>query len=873
MRRPHLLAFAIFIASAALLATTAARADDSGGGAGPPAAYDKWTAGKTPQPGLFPLWRNGGKVYMEIASSQLDKDFIEQAIPVSGLGGWDITPGNPYYDVARDIRFTRVDDTISITWPNTSFIAPEGSPEERAVETTFAPSVVAVAPIVAEDATTGKVIMDASALLGDVSDFTDGINQTIGISDPLAKYALDPTRTYFGPTEAFPDNDVIEADQTFASAAPPVAVDNVPDPRSVQLKLDYNILQAPSDGYMPRVADERVGFYPNIQLQFGNDSVQGRQVRYILRWSFAPADPTKPSDATHPMVFYLSDTIPMRYHDTVRDALLEWNKAFEKIGITNAIQVRDQPDDPAWNPDDLRYNVVRWLTESNSGGFAQAGSVWDPRTGQLIHVGVVLDADLMYYNYQDWGVYINAAARAALSGPGRGEDDYGPGMRAEAAFGKVALTQMGLLSTPAQENQFDQDFLRNIVLHESGHEMGLEHNFIGSEAYTAKELQSRSFTSRYGIASTVMEYAPMNVWPKGTPQGTYWQTTIGPYDYYAIHWGYAYIPGAADPQAEVPTLKRWASTWSQPEHRFAMDEDVWYFNAHAIDPRVSQNDLSNDDLGWCSTQMDLARNLMQDIGSRFEISGQAYDPMRNALGDLYFHYDGCAYIAEHWIGGEYVDRSHAGDPGFSGTALSPAPRADEQRAFGILDKYMFSDSAFAYPSSLLRKAVYTEWVTDFPQPPWAYSTQPRHDVPIVEQIGSDQAAMLQLLFQPLLLQRLDDLSTKYAPGSTMSLADLFDWMQSSAFGDLDTKRLSTIPEVHRNLQQMYARMLSQMVLHPADGTPYDAQSLARMELKSMQPALATALTSTRLDTVTRAHLESLSDLVTQTLEAKTVVGI
>ena len=851
------------------MCAAAARADDSG----PPAAYDKWTSGKQSLPGLFPIWRDGGKVYLEIAASQFDKDYIEQAIPVSGLGGWDITPGNPYYDSARVMRFTRVDDKVSITWPNTSFVAPDGSPEQRAVQQTFAPSVVAVAPIVAQDSATGKVIVDASALLGDVSDFTDGINQTIGITDPQAKYALDPDRTYFGAAEAFPDNDVIEADQTFASSAPPAAVDNVPDPRSIQLRLDYNIMQAPEDRYVPRIADERVGYYPNIQLQFGNDAVQGRQVRYILRWNFAPADPTKPSDATRPMVFYLSNTIPQRYHDTVRDALLEWNKAFDKIGIRNAIQVRDQPADPSWNPDDLRYNVVRWLTESNSGGFAQAGSVWDPRTGELIHVGIVLDSDLMYYNYIDWGVYLNAAQRAATTGPSRGEADYGSSMRAQAAFGKLALSQMGLLATPAQEKQFDDDFLRNIVLHESGHEMGLEHNFIGSEAYTAKELQSKTFTQAYGIASSVMEYAPMNVWPKGTPQGTYWQTTIGPYDYYAIHWGYATIPGASDPQAELPTLKRWASTWSQPDHRFATDEDVWYFNAHAIDPRVSQNDLSDDDLGWCTTQIELARSLMQKIGSRFQVSGQAYDPMRNAFGDLYFHQDQCVHIAEHYIGGEYVDRSHAGDPGFGGTALSPVARADERRAFGILDKYLFADSAFDYSPSLLRKLVYTEWVTDFPQPPWAYATEPRHDVPIIEQIGDDQSATLGLMFQPLMLERLDDLSTKYAPGTTMSLADLFDWMQSSAFADLRTRGLATIPQLHRNLQQEYARMLAAMVLHPTPGTPYDAQSLARMELKSLKSDLGTALGSPNLDTVTKAHLGSLADLVTQTLDARPTLGM
>lgn len=868
MRR--LLSF-VTLASALIVFGAAPAASDDASADNGPAPYAKWTSGKQSQPGLFTIWRDGGKVFLELSTSQLDKDYIEHAVPVTGLGGWDVTPGNPYFDTARVLRFTRADDKISITWPNTAFVAPNGTPEARAVSQTFATSVVAVAPIVAQDEASGKIVFDAAALLGDVSDFTDGINQAIGITDPQAQYHLDTDRTYFGPSKAFPQNVVIEADQTFASAAPPASVDNIPDPRSMQLKIDYNIIDIPTDNYMPRVADDRIGFYPNIQLQFGNDAVDGRQVRYIMRWNFAPADPSKASAATHPMVWYISNTIPARFHDSVRNALLEWNKAFTRAGISDAIQVRDQPSDPAWDADDIRYNVIRWLTESNSGGFAQAGSVWDPRTGELIHAGVVIDADLMSNDYVDWRDFASPARMGRAAIAGRAEAEYGAGMRAQRAFGRIALTAMGMLSTPAQQNAFDQAFLRSIVLHESGHEMGLQHNFIGSQAYTAHDLQDKDFTSRNGVTNSVMEYAPLNLWPKGTGQGDYFQSTLGPYDYHVIHWGYATIAHARSPQDEVPTLKRWASAWSNPEYSFAMDEDVDYFNAHAIDPRVSHWDLTSDNLGWCSTQMQMASDLMATIGKRYPRSGDAFDSARTAFGNLLGHYEGCLVIAEHYIGGEYVNRSHVGDPGFNGTPLSPVARGDERRAFGILDRYLFSDAAWKYSPALLRKLVYTEWVTDFPQPQWAYNPSLRHDMPIASIAEEGQTTILGLMFQPLMLSRLDDLSMKYKPSETMSLADLFAWMQASAFGDLRQPELARIPEMHRNLQQVYARMLAAMVLHPAPGTPYDAQSLARAELKSLKTDLQRASTSASLDAVTKAHLDALTDLVTQTLEAKTVV--
>ncbi len=103
---------------------------------------------------------------------------------------------------------------------------------------------------------------------------------------------------------------------------------------------------------------------------------------------------------------------------------------------------------------------------------------------------------------------------------------------------------MGHPLTGSALDTYNDQLIQSFIVHESGHGFGLQHNFIGSMAYTAKELQSKSFTEKYGVATSVMEYSPLNLWPKGYRQGTYWQTVLGPYDYHAIHWGYARVPGA-----------------------------------------------------------------------------------------------------------------------------------------------------------------------------------------------------------------------------------------------------------------------------------------------------------------------------------------
>jgi len=162
-------------------------------------------------------------------------------------------------------------------------------------------------------------------------------------------------------------------------------------------------------------------------------------------------------------------------------------------------------------------------------------------------------------------------------------------------------------------------------------------------------------TINTAITSSVMEYAPTNVWPKGVSRGDYFQAGPGPYDLHAIHWGYAAVSGAHSPQDELPTLRRWASEWSNPWYRFAMDEDVQYFNAHAIDPRVSQGDLTNDSLSWCAAQWQLSNQLIQTIPSRYPRRGEAFDSARTAFGDSLYQAENCILIASHYIGGEYVN--------------------------------------------------------------------------------------------------------------------------------------------------------------------------------------------------------------------------
>lgn len=866
MRRLGLVIFSCIAIVGA--APVLARADDDTSGA--PAAYAKFVDGAQGQHGLFTLWRKHGHVYVEIAATQLGKDFVQSAAPQNGLGGWGLVAGEDMFAPTRLIQFTRAGNKIVITWPNTYFSAPHDTAQQRAVDRSFAPSVVAVAPIVALDETETKIVFDGAPFLDDVLGLTAVLKQSLGTRDPDQTYRLDPARTFFGPSKAFPQNVIIEADQTFAADNPQV-VDTVPDPRSIQLRVIYNIAQPPdNNAYMPRLADDRVGYVSAPVFTFGDDRRKNRGVFYIIRWDMQPSDPTKRiSPAKNPLVFWISNTVPVEYRPTVRDALLAWNKAFERIGISDAVQVREQPDDPNWDPDDIRYNVVRWETSATPAFGAEAQWIYDPRTGQEFHTGILIEADELRGGFTNWQYFVMPARGKTGKGIVSPMDPgYAMGREAEANFGRVALDLMGRPMNADTEAQFTKDLLTSTVLHESGHDMGFQHNFIGSEAYTAKELQSRAFTQRMGVATSVMEYAPLNVWPKGKGQGDYWQTVLGPYDYYAIKWGYARIPGTRTPTDELPTLGRWASVWSNPLYAFASDEDVSWGNAHAIDPRVNQDDLTNDTLGWCGSQLDLTHHLMQAVDQRWPKPGHSYTEARDAFGWVFLRYNRCAQMTEHFIGGEYISRAHRGDPG-AGVPLQAVSRRDEQRAYAMLDRYVFSDQAWNFSPKLLNHMVYQE------QSPvwggtWAYNPDDRHDMPIVTLAENAQLAVLGEMFQPLMLQRLDDLAMKAPASSTMSLADLFDWTQRSVFGDLGSKPTAST-EVRRNLQQMYTRTLVQLWLQPDPGEPYDAQSLARAKLVQLNSDVHAALARGGTDELTRAHLQNLAAIVSRALDTRNVI--
>jgi hypothetical protein len=830
-------------------------------------SFDRFTSDASPQPGLFTVWRKNGRIYLEIAPSQLDHTYMVAPILASGLGE-GLFSGIEFDTIL--LQFHRVGDQIFLESQNPYGLARQGSPQARAVAISYPASVLDAQPLTAVDRQSGDLVFAADLFLTDLEDLSDAINGPPGPFGSAAHYRLDPRLSYFGPSKSFPENIDIEADLTYGSSTPG-PIDTVPDSRSLFVRLSYSVTDLPDDGYRPRLADDRVGYFVTARRQYDDPNGPTSFVRYINRWNLQKTNPSaRVSPAKNPIVYYIANDVPVEYRGAIRDALLTWNNAFAAVGITGAVQVRQQPDDPSWDPDDVRYSVVRWVV-SPGAAFAYGPSLVNPLTGEIFKADIVIDGNLVrsgagaFENFVDPTRAAEPLENAACSAH---ECDYGAGEQQQIAWGELALGLDGRFgSTGVAPPSFTMSFLQSIVLHESGHTFGLRHNFESSTIYSLAQIHDPKFSASHGIVGSVMEYTPLNLSPHGKPQGAYFQTRLGPADYFSIRYGYQPLT-ARSPDGERAALNAIASQSSAHDLIYATDEDDEWLDGFATDPRVSTFDLGSDPLAFVQNQLTIDQRLFATLTGRLPRPGESYESTRYgmlvAMNDWYRS----ANFATHYIGGEYFSRNHRGDP-HAKPPFVPVARTDERRAFALLSKYVFADDAFTYPPALLQRLGsdrFAHWQSD-------PNASGRLDLPVDEFAEAYQTILLRQMWQPTVLARLDGIQAVASrPDETMSLADLFDWTDDAVWGDLSDAALHDVPPVHRTLQQLYSTMLVTLMLHPERGTPSDASALARHHLVWLRDRLDAVLAQRDLDEVTQANLEDVRSEVGQALSATMLSG-
>lgn len=828
--------------------------------------------------GLFRLYETDEKVLLEIQSEQLDQVYFLALTLESGLGERGFYAAQ--MGGMAPIAFHREGKSVQLVVRNTRFLAEPDAPIARAVERSFSDSILAQAELAAAPHPERQsLLVDLGAfLLSDLPGLGGALETRFRIP-----YTFDEKRSTFGRLEGFEKNVEIETQAVYAvdklpvpplakpgSPPPPLPPPprNLPDPRSMTIRLHWSLAEPPPPGFEPRWADDRVGHFFTDHENFSSDVAYTPTVRLVNRWRLEKQDPQAAvSPPVRPIVFWLENTIPEIYRDAVREGILLWNEAFERIGFENAIEVRQQPDDAEWSAGDMRYATVRWFATTDA-VFAQGPSIADPRNGEI------LDADIRFAESvtrftrrgrreQVEPVAGQPAGRPPVSAlrlspwlrPVAGQScDLAPGLVAQASFGTDLLLARGMDPEGPEAEEFLRQFLVYVTAHEVGHTLGLRHNFRASTIHPLDRVHDQALTRREGLVGSVMEYAPVNLSEDPGSQGEYYPTTLGPYDHWVIE--YAYKPLAASTaEGKAAELAKIAARAGDPMLAYATDEDAGLgAGAWDMDPYVNRNDLGSDPLAFAAQRVRLSRELWQNIEATLEQPGEGYQVLRRSFSGALSQVGLAASIAAKFIGGIEHPRTHVGDAG-GGLPFQPVPRERQEEALAILSEYVFSPRAFEFSPELINKLPSERW-PDFRNFPASF--QRRQDYPVHQEILSIQRAVLDRVLDPVVLARVVD--SEMTQEDPFHVATLFAELDTAIWEELDTGSGETaIRSFRRNLQREHLKRLITLVLAAPDAVPEDARTEARASLESLASKMKAAAAGGRLDAVSRAHVgESLA---------------
>ncbi|MCC5644408.1 zinc-dependent metalloprotease [Nostoc sp. CHAB 5824] len=869
--------------------------------------------------GLFTLYcsEDSGKIYLEIKPEQLNKDYLAIVTLESGVGESGIYSGLPLSDFL--FYFRRVNNRLHFVVRNVKFRA-ESRPEQRSLARSFSDSVLSSLEIHTIDPHNKNIFINLDELL--MQDFP-GLTPLLKYS-LQADYHLDTSKSYFGDVNSFPEN--VEVDSIYGFSSPEGAnLVTLPDSRALTLKVHYSFSQLRENtGYIPRLADDRVGYFITAFQNFSNNNAQESFVRYINRWHLEPSDPNASlSPPKKPIVFWIENAVPLEYRDAIREGVLMWNKAFEKAGFQNAIEVQQMPNDADWQPADVHYNTIRWFNSLDA-GFARGPVRVNPLTGEILDADIIVDANMVLSIQQEYHT-LREANSSFMDGhfsrlgknpcSGNSSAMFSKGFKAfpeqhladndfcysmesssQAAMGALVLSILPN-TTPSSETmkQYVHQYLRSLIAHEVGHTLGLRHNFHGSTMLAPEELNNTKITHTKGLVGSVMDYLPVNIAPQGVQQGDYFPGVVGPYDEWAIEYGYKRSPSVAlegiIPESEKSFLEQIALVSPQPELSYATDEDIWDIN-----PLANVWDMSNDVLLYSQWQMDNARFMWQRLDKGYLSIGESYSNLRVSFNRVLKYYFSNATLLSKYIAGQSFRRLHVSDD--ASWAFVPVSLVKQRQALTKLQEYVFAEDAFSFSPQLLNQLAPSRWEH------WgSYVPNNRLDYPIHESILKFQSAVLRSLLDSDRLNRLQDIELKTLPGQALSIPELFDTLQTGIWTEVfapgEPKPISSI---RRSLQREYLNILLEMMLGTTD-TPEDARTLAWYELRQLQKAIdvrlkqlskqrvggvlpvllqqrsklravsplreATAnLEGESLDISTLAHLEASGDRITKALNAQ-----
>jgi hypothetical protein len=753
-------------------------------------------------PGIFTVHQVKDKYYYEIPVAELGKDFLwvqQIARTTLGVGYGGQALGS------RVVRWERRDDKILLRDVRYDIIADPSAPIAKAVQDANVSAILQAVNIAAENKAKKTVVIEVTRL------FSSEVPE-LSARNRLRARGFDPTRSFLDRISAFPTNIEVEATHTYvappdaapASPASPFAPSGMRG-NSATVVLHYSMVKLPEKPMMPRLVDDRVGYFEVRKTDFSLDEPRAPKVSYITRWRLEKKDPSAAiSDPVKPIVYYVDPATPPKLIPYVKAGIEEWKVAFEAAGFRNAIQAKDAPkDDPSWSPEDARYSVVRWLPSDTEN--AMGPHINDPRSGEI------LDSDIqMYHNV----------------------------MRLASAW---YFIQAGPLDSRAGKLPLPDDILGKlvqfVVAHEVGHTLGFPHNMKASSMYEAAKVRDKAWVKKMGHTPSIMDYSRFNyvAQPEDGIDAADLIPHVGPYDIWATAWGYKPVPGAKTPADEKPTLDEWARQQDQtPWFRFMTAK------ARGADPGEVTEAVGDADPVY-STGLGVKNleRVMKILLPATEKKGDAWDDLEDMYGRVLGQWTREMLHVAGVVGGVASQQKNGGQPGVLFTTI-PAPR--QRKAVDFLNAQVFATPSFLVDPTVLRRI------------------EPDG---VLARLRNAQATVLEGLLTSTRIQRMSEQEAIDGEKAYKPL-DLLGDVRRGIFTELAAPAPKIDP-YRRNLQQTYLEAMHMRINGGA--APSTHRWLYRGELKSLSADITRTLPRVT-DRPTRLFLDDVKEQIARILDPK-----
>ena len=757
--------------------------------------------------GLFTTHELDGKLYYEIPFDKLEKDLLLVSRIVKlpdNFGGGYINAGSKVNE--QVVRWYKRDKNIDLKVISFQNESDEESPIYKSVEANnffpilYSSKIEAINP-------------DSTAYLVDVSSlFTDEVSAINAMPDGLRKAykvkRLDKSRSYIASAKSFPENVEVQHLMTYDAGDPP----GRDQAGTISMLLNQSMILLPEDKMQPRLADDRVGWFSIQKYDYNSDKLKSDDYELIRRWRLVPKDIEAYKrgelvEPVKPIVYYLDPATPEKWRPYFKQGIEDWNMAFEEAGFKNAIIAKDPPtkeEDPEFSPEDVRYSVVRYVATTTRN--AVGPSVSDPRTGEII------ESDIIWY-HNHLRSYRNRYMIEA------------------GAQNESART----LETPEEEIG---EMMRMVIAHEVGHALGLPHNMKASSAYPTDSLRSATFTQEYGLTPSIMDYARVNYVAQPEDEGVRYIRMMGPYDKYAINWGYRFIPEANSKEEEKPILDKWIlDKAGNPWYEFGSGYGV-------ADPRVNRESLGDDHVKASEYGLANLKKVVPNLVEWTAEDGQGYDELAEVYRELGYMWSGYIRHVTDNVGGIYETRKTSDQ---EGVVYEHVPAKIQREAVAFLN-----DHAFTNHEWLLNKGI----------------LQRIEDDGAIERVKSLQVrALSSLLDEDRIMRMVENESLNGTDAYTV--LNMMEDIRTGIFSEL--YKGQAVDAYRRNLQRTFVELASNQIAkleaeekRNSDVIISDVIPLMRAELIQLNTDIKSRRFRTS-DRMSRIHWNDLSARIEKTL--------